>query len=364
MKMSPAETIRGTFSSLLYNGVIMEALMKKHYQTLIIVMLVFTLLMTGCRSKKSNYTSRENGAVYTEAYNNYAYETDEMMDMAYAAEEPVAVNSKAVPAASDGTASGQKRMIQKSASINIQVMDPLNAAEKVIDMTEQMGGFVVSSSNSQEYYSGEIYLPRASLSIRVPAERLNEMLGFLEGLTSDASKYVSNKRIYGVDITSEYVDTRSRLTSMEKTLEKLYEILDTAENAEEALDVYNRISEVESDIEVYKGQLKYMEETVAFSSIDVQISSVRPDPIKTVQKWSLGEVFKDAFESLLDNGKTAIEALVYFIIVIIPIIILIAIPILFAIWLVRKIIRRKKKAASGIASEVPAEDKLAEVRKN
>ena len=67
-------------------------------------------------------------------------------------------------------------MIQKSASINIQVMDPLDAAEKVITLTDQMGGFVVSSSNGQEHYSGDIYLPHASLTIRVPAERLNEML--------------------------------------------------------------------------------------------------------------------------------------------------------------------------------------------
>ena len=135
-----------------------------------------------------------------------------MMDMAYGAENSVAAYSKAVPVSeNNGSASTQTRMIQKSANIQIQVMDPLDAAEKLITLTEQMGGFVVSSTSSQEYYSGDIYLPRANLTIRVPSERLIETLEFIENLTSDASKYVSNKRVYGVDITSDYVDTSSQI---------------------------------------------------------------------------------------------------------------------------------------------------------
>ena len=254
-------------------------------------------------------------------------------------------------------------MIQKSASINIQVMDPLDAAEKVITLTDQMGGFVVSSSNGQDHYSGDIYLPRATLTIRVPAERLNEMLEFIENLTSDTSKYVSNKRIYGKDITSDYVDTSSRLASLEKTRDKLYEIMDTAENAEEALEVYNRISEVESDIEVHKGQIKYMEESVALSSIDIQINSVKPAPIHTVQTWSLGEVFSDAFESLLDIGKTLIEFIINFIIVVIPVLILIALPIVLLIFIIKKVIKAKKGTKTTVNAE-KKEDTLTEVKKN
>ena len=99
-------------------------------------------------------------------------------------------------------------------------MDPVQAADAIIELTEKMGGFVVSSSSSQEHYSGDIYLPKADLTIRVPSERLNETLDFIESQTTDTSKYVSNKRVYGVDITSEYVDTNSRLASLEKTGDK------------------------------------------------------------------------------------------------------------------------------------------------
>ncbi|MBQ6505375.1 MAG: DUF4349 domain-containing protein [Flexilinea sp.] len=338
--------------------------MKKDFRIAVLFMLVISLLASGCSKNKSSNVSRETGSYYTEEYDYDDYFADGMVEMAYAAEESAAY-SKAVPAAAANAAEvpEQKRMIQKSASINIQVMDPLESAEKIAVLTDQMGGFVVSSSNGQEYYNGDIYLPRANLTIRVPAERLNEMLEFIENLTSDSAKYVSNKRVYGVDITSDYVDTNSRLTSLEKTRDKLYEIMDTAENAEEALEVYNRISEVESDIEVYKGQIKYMEESVALSSIDIQINSIKPAPIHTVQTWSLGEVFSDAFENLLDIGKSVIEFIINFIIVVIPVLILISLPVILIVLIFKKVIK-SKKTQKNTTDEAKVEDTLTEVKKN
>lgn len=335
--------------------------MKKNIRITILLVMIFTLLASACQSKKSDTQSNEFGNNYrdTRITDYDIFEDDMMADMAYDAEES-AVYSKAVPVSENSTNPGQTRMIQKSASIQIQVMDPLDAAEKLISLTEQIGGFVVSSSSSQEYYNGNIYLPRANLTIRVPAERLTDTLEFIENLTSDTSKYVSNKRVYGVDITSDYVDTGSRLTSLEKTRDKLYEILDTAENAEEALEVYNRIAGVESDIEVLKGQIKYMEESVSLSSVDVTINSIRPAPISTVSKWSLGDVFKDAFESLLDACKSVIEFLIYFIIVIVPILILIAIPVVIIFLVIRKVTRNKNKSKDDVQKN---DDTLAEVKR-
>ncbi len=336
--------------------------MKKTSHIVIFLLVIMSLLAAGCKPKASSVQNRDYGGIYEEP--EYEYYADNMMaDMAYGSENSAAAYSKAVPAAENGGSSEQKRMIQKSASIQIQVMDPIASAEKLITLTEQMGGFVVSSSSTQERYSGDIYLPRANLTIRVPAEKLNETLEFIENMTGDASKDVSNKRIYGVDITSDYVDTSSRLSSLEKTRDKLYEILDTAQNAEEALEVYQSIADIESDIEVYKGQIKYMEESVALSSIDVTIISIRPAPISTVTKWSLGDVFKDAFESLLDGCKSVVEFLIYFLIVVVPILILAAIPIVIIVFVVRKLIRSKKEKSGKNEGNVKKEDVLTQVNK-
>ncbi len=332
--------------------------MKKQITVIFVLLLLFSVLLTACNRHDNRASSKYVQDTYADYEVGYAmsYMSNAVADVAAPLSKSVSPVSTGydVDSADNATAS-QKRMIRKSASLNIQVADPIDASAKISALADEMGGFVVSSTNTQEYYNSEISLPKANLSIRVPAERLNEMIDFVESLTSDSSKYVSNKRIYGTDITSDYVDTKSRLASLEKTRDKLYEIMDTAANAEEALEIYNRISEVETDIEVYKGQIKYMEESVALSSIEIQISSIRPAPIHTVQVWSIGEVISDAFESLLDSCKDVIEILINLIIVVIPVIIIIALPIALIVFLAWKLIRKKKAKKAKIMGIDPVE---------
>ena len=191
------------------------------------------------------------------------------------------------------------------------------------------------------------------MTVRVPAEKLMEALDFIEGTTSDRSKYVTKKEITGKDITREYVDNQSRLEGMERTRDKLYEILDTAENAEEALAIYNNISSVETDIQILKGEAKYMEEAVAYSSITIRINSIRPATIATAQKWEPIEAVKDAFAGLIEFGKKLIEFLIYFIIIGIPCIALIGL----IVWGITKVCGKcfKKKKLSTKKSEKTTE---------
>ncbi len=326
---------------------------------LVIFALTASILLSACGAKTAdNYT--------TDSYASYAYN-----DVYYAADEAAVAEeslgdyagnsySKAITAPvdyeiADEEGSTQTRMVRKSASITITVADPAAAQKQIAELTEKMGGFVVSSSTGQDYYNGDIQLPRAYITIRVPAEQLNEMLDFIESQTADPSRDVQDKTITGVDITSDYVDTNSRLTSLEKTLAKLYEILDTAQTAEETMLVYDDISSTEQEVEVLKGQIQYMEESVALSSIDVMIRSVRPEPTASVKKWQPGETVKNAFESLLETGKDVIDGLIYFFIVGIPVLIIIAIPVLLIIWLVKKLVKaiRAKREAKKAAKDIP-----------
>ncbi len=216
--------------------------------------------------------------------------------------------------------------------------------DELITMTEDFGGFVVSTMTGTEYYNNDP-LPYVSMTVRVPAEKLLEALNFIEGTTGDKSKNVTKKEITGTDITREYVDNQSRLAGMEKTLAKLYEILDTAENAEEALAVYNNISSVETDIEILKGDAKYMEEAVAYSSITIRINSIRPAAIATAQKWEPIEAVKDAFAGLIEFGKHLVEFLIYFIIIGIPCIAVIGLIVWGIVKLCKKIFKNKKTPA-------------------
>ncbi len=320
---------------------------------LILFTLIAAVVFSGCgtRNAENNEAAYDSTIEYGDSFYFVDAVAEEAGAVEFAGDYSTNSYAKAMPASASGTfgstESAQPRMVQKSASITITVADPVNSQKQIVELTEAMGGFVVSSSVSQEYYSNNIYLPKAYLTIRVPAERLNEMLESIENQTEDPSRDVRNKTISGVDITSEFVDTNSRLASLEKTLTKLYEILDTAETAEETMLVYNDISNTEQEIEVLKGQINYMQESVALSSINVTINSVRPAPSVTVRKWQPGETVKDAFEALLETGKDVITGIIYFVIVGIPVLLIIAIPVVLIILLIktiRKSIRSKKES--------------------
>lgn len=315
--------------------------MKAKKPFLILLITAALLSLSACNKEKAS-RSAYDGGYYDVEMEEAAYEAD----VAYAMDSYSASNSysaKAVPASAEAESTeGTRRMIKKTASITIQVMDPNAVMDEIILLTDSLGGFVVSNSTGSEYYSAGVSLPYCDMTIRVPSDSLNAALTAIEDFTTDKSKYVTKKTISGTDITSDYVDNQSRLASLEATLTKLYEILDTAQNAEEALEVYNTIADIEMQIEVLKGNAKYMEEVTAFSSITIRINSVRPDPIVTAQKWEPLETIKDAFEGLIGLGKNVVEFMIYFIIVGIPLIAVIALPIWGIVKLIKKLAKNRK----------------------
>lgn len=314
--------------------------MKKR---IVVVLFILILALTGCQ----NSTSER--AYTTDDYSDMSYSDmgDYEFAMEAAFESDAASNSfysKAVSQDSVDTGT-TARMIQRSASITITVLDPVSAMDEVIALADTMGGFVVSSSTGQRTYAN-VTLPYADVSIRVPAEKLNDSLAAIENLTSDKERYVTDKTLRGVDITSDYVDNQSRLTSKEKALAKLNEIMESAETAEEALAVYGEIAIIESDIEVLKGQIKYMEESVSLSSIDVNIEPIRPDPIISGTDWAPGETIVNAWNSLINAGKNLYTVVIYLIIVIVPLLVVIGIPVFFIVRAIRKHKKAKKTAAA------------------
>ena len=92
----------------------------------------------------------------------------------------------------------QQRLIIRSADISLVVDDAQAGIEQITDMTNAMGGFVVSSN---VYQAGEGAL-RGDISLRVPAERFDEALDELR----DMAVEVERESISGQDVTEEYVD--------------------------------------------------------------------------------------------------------------------------------------------------------------
>jgi hypothetical protein len=74
------------------------------------------------------------------------------------------------------------------------------------------------------------------------------------------------------DVTDEYVDLSSRLKNTMATEEALLKLLERAEKVDDALAVQQNLSRVQEDVERLQGRIKFLEQTSAYSLLNVSLS--------------------------------------------------------------------------------------------
>jgi hypothetical protein len=235
----------------------------------------------------------------------------------------------------------QDRLVIKNADLAIVVKDPAARMKQISAMATEMGGFVVSSNLSQSYYGpNNVEVPEAAIVIRVPSERLDEALEKIKEGAVD----VNYENISGQDVTSQYVDLQSQLKAKQAAEKKLLEILDQATRAEDVLAIYLQVQSVQSEIEILKGQIKYYEESAALSSISVRLIAEESAQPITVGPWTPSGAAKEAIEDLIRFAQNFVDFLIYFVLSILPSLILIAIPVYLVYLAGRAVYRRVRKS--------------------
>ncbi|NLF00546.1 MAG: DUF4349 domain-containing protein [Anaerolineales bacterium] len=232
-----------------------------------------------------------------------------------------------------------ERLIVREASLDLVVPDTETAASEITSMAETLDGYVISS-NMYRYDEGI----RASITLRVPAENLDEALERLHELATE----VRSENVSGQDVTEEYVDLQSRLRHLEATEERLLVFLDEAEDTEAALAVYQQLQGVQAEMEQVKGRITYLEQSVAMSSITANLTPDKMAQPLQVAGWRPEGTLRDALQTLVRVMQFLVDALIVIVIVVIPVLLAIAVPIVAIILVIRAIVRhrRARKAAT------------------
>ncbi len=248
-----------------------------------------------------------------------------------AVEEPQLAGRGAVTSTSDD------RLVVMNASLTIVVPDPVASVREIMQLAERMGGFVVSSNTYQSTFGLEqVVANQAQITIRVPAERLNEALAEIKEGASD----VQNENIQGEDVTAAYTDLESRLRNLEATEAALREIMASATRTEDVMLVFNQLSQVRGEIEMVRGQMRYYEESARLSAISVDlIPDVAEQPID-IGGWHPEGVAKQAIEDLVHALQGLADAVIRFGILWIPLLAVFGVP----FWLIMRAIVRRRRA--------------------
>ncbi len=216
----------------------------------------------------------------------------------------------------------EERLVIRNASLTVVVPDPATSAERIAQMAEQMGGYVVSSNVFKTAFAEGVVADQASVTIRVPAERLQEAL---ERIKADAVE-VRNETVTGQDVTEEYTDLQSRLRNLEAAEEQLLRIMEQAQDTEDVLRVFQDLRQVREEIEVIKGRIQYLEQSARLSAISVDLlPDVAERPI-TVGRWTPQGTAKAAVETLIRVLRFLADAAIWLAIAVLPVVILLGVP--------------------------------------
>ncbi len=263
-----------------------------------------------------------------------------------------AIDASGLRALDSAAPETQERKVIKNDQLFLVVKDPAKNMKEIIALSEKLGGYVVSSNLYQTTYGpNNVSVPQASVVVRVPADKLTDTLDEIK----KGAIEVQSENLTGQDVTDQYVDLQSRLSADQAAADQLLKIMQSAVKPEDVLNVFQQLRQLQSDIEVLKGQIKLIDESTATSEISVTlIAEESVQPIE-IGGWKLQGTARNSIQSLINFTQNLTRFLIQLILFALPALILIIIPLYLVFLAGRGIYRRFKK--SKMIVEVKEEEK-------
>jgi len=162
------------------------------------------------------------------------------------------------PPKTDPARAGERRAVVYTGSLWMVVRSAGEAVDRVVAIAESAGGHLHAMDAS-------------TVTVRVPADRFGECVAEVSRLGD-----VVRREIKGADVTDELRDLGVRLKNAEAVRERLAKLLDMAATVEDALLIEKELARVAGEIELLKGRLAHLADSVAFSTLTVRLNSRAP----------------------------------------------------------------------------------------
>jgi hypothetical protein len=316
--------------------------MKKN---MLIGIVILSMLFSGCAAR----------AVSEQAAIEPIYVEAPALDKGYAPPSAGYEEESAGDAYQNGN-TFTERIVIRNADLTIVVSDPIQSQKNITKLAEDVDGYVVNSYSYKVTTESGLSVPAVTITIRVPADKLDEVIEKIKSAVKDQKTDILNEQISGQDVTMEYTDLQSRLRNLDATHDQLMKFLEQAETTEDAMMVYNQLVSINEQIEVLKGQIKYYDESSKLSAISVNIKAEESVQPLTIGKWQPVGVARDAVQALISTGKFLVNALIWIIIVVLPVAIVLYLFVRLVILVIRKVFKikpRKPKAPAVPQNPLP-----------
>lgn len=233
------------------------------------------------------------------------------------------------------TASSQK-LIQ-NLYLTIEVKQVEDAYQTLLNKAISLGGYEFERNYSKSGDYQSLYAV-----VKVPADQLTVFSQDAEVVGN-----ILNNELTTEDISESYYDVQTRLTTMEKTLEKYYGFLEQAKTLEEQLSITKQIDQLTYEIEALKGKIAKWDNQVEYATVTLRIYEYDDPSIKKKDiQWN--SLSWDDMWYLIKSGfmgfTSFIVSALQWILVAVAASAVISIPLLILAirWIVKKIKKKKE----------------------
>jgi len=242
------------------------------------------LLLAGCSAGGSSSTSAAVGGGAPAAGGTRVNGAPEAKSGAFAPGAPADASKPGSPVVTVGP------KLTKSASLDLRVKDISVAAAQVRSiatglqaqvLSEQIGGGGTGGpkplSNSgvpSNDFGGLIGF--GTLTLSVPADKLDAAL---DQLANGKIGTVLQRTTSAQDVTSQYVDTQSRLKTMRASVDRVRALMAQAKDIGQVVALESEMSRREADLESLESQLAALTTSVERSTLAVSLSTPGNEPV-------------------------------------------------------------------------------------
>jgi hypothetical protein len=181
------------------------------------------------------------------------------------------------------------------------------------------------------------------MMLRIPAASLDDSLARIGALGTVTSLYITTE-----DVTAQGVDLDARIAALKTSVTRLNELLAQAKNTGDLLSIEKELSARQAELDSLTAQRKALSESVALSTVTVQISPTS----------AAAESLPPGFASGLESGWSALKTLVAALITVAGFLLpfalaltVVAIPVLVIVLVVRRRSRDSRPPSPGPGSD-------------
>lgn len=181
-------------------------------------------------------------------------------------------------------------------SANVTTDDPISAAQKVIARVQGLAGRV--DYRNEQPRTDDVD-PSASLNVRVPAAKTDELVKYLHEVGTVASIDLNR-----ADVTAQFTDLTARIGALQKSIERLTQLMTQTTNVADLISAESALSQRQAELDSLVAQKRVLDDQISLSSISIAFTvDPKDDPDKADSFW-------DGLVAGWDSLVAAIKAMV------------------------------------------------------